>query len=36
LPIDGLIALAALHGLKRLTTDELAIHIQREPAQAKR
>ena len=36
LPIDSLIALAALRGLKRLTTDELAIHIQREPAQAKR
>lgn len=36
LPIDSLIALAILRGLKRLTTDELAIHIQREPAQAKR
>lgn len=36
LPIDSLIALAALKGLKRLTTDELAIHIQRDPAQAKR
>jgi ATP-dependent DNA helicase RecG len=36
LPIDSLIALAALRGLKRLTTDELAIPIQREPAQAKR
>lgn len=36
LPIDSLIALAALRGLKRLTTDELAVHIQREPAQAKR
>jgi ATP-dependent DNA helicase RecG len=36
LPIDSLIALAALHRLKRLTTDELALHIQREPAQAKR
>ncbi|OFA09081.1 hypothetical protein DUPY_01920 [Duganella phyllosphaerae] len=36
LPIDSLIALAALRGLKRLTTEELAIHIQREPAQAKR
>lgn len=36
LPIDSLIALAALRGLKRLTTDELAIHIQREPSQAKR
>jgi len=36
LPIDSLIALAALRGLKRLTTEELAVHIQREPAQAKR
>jgi ATP-dependent DNA helicase RecG len=36
LPIDSLIALAALRGLKRLTTNELAIPIQREPAQAKR
>jgi ATP-dependent DNA helicase RecG len=36
LPIDSLIALAALRGLKRLSTDELAIHIQREPVQAKR
>ena len=36
LPIDSLIALAALRRLKRLTTDELALHIQREPAQAKR
>lgn len=36
LPIDSLIALAALRDLKRLTTEELAIHIQREPAQAKR
>lgn len=36
LPIDSLIALAALRSLKRLTTEELAIHIQREPAQAKR
>ncbi len=36
LPIDSLIALAALRGLKRLTTDELASHIQREPIQAKR
>lgn len=35
LPIDSLIALAALRGLKRLTTDELALHIQREPAQAR-
>lgn len=36
LPIDTLIALAALRELKRLSTEELAAHIQREPAQAKR
>lgn len=36
LPIDSLIALAALRELKRLTTDELALHIQRDPSQAKR
>jgi ATP-dependent DNA helicase RecG len=36
LPIDSLIALAGLRELKRLTTEELAQHIQREPAQAKR
>lgn len=36
LPIDTLIALAVLRELKRLTTDELAQHIQREPVQAKR
>lgn len=36
LPIDTLIALAALRELKRLSTEELATHIQREPAQAKR
>jgi ATP-dependent DNA helicase RecG len=36
LPIDSLIALATLRGLKRLTTDELAVHIQRKPVQAKR
>lgn len=36
LPIDSLIALAALRELKRLTTEELAVHIQRDPAQAKR
>lgn len=36
LPIDSLIALAALRDLKRLSTEELALHIQREPAQAKR
>ena len=28
--------MATLRSLKRLTTDELAIHIQREPTQAKR
>jgi len=36
LPIDGLIALATLRELKRLSTEELAGHIQREPAQAKK
>ena len=36
LPIDSLIALAALRELKRLTTEELALHIQRDPAQARR
>jgi ATP-dependent DNA helicase RecG len=36
LPIDSLIALAALRELKRLSADELATHIQREPAQAKK
>lgn len=36
LPIDSLIALAALRELKRLSTEELAMHIQREPAQAKK
>jgi ATP-dependent DNA helicase RecG len=36
LPIDSLIALAALRELKRLSTEELATHIQREAAQAKR
>ncbi len=36
LPIDSLIALAALREMKRLSTDELAKHIQREPAQAKK
>lgn len=36
LPIDSLIALAALRELKRLTTEELAHHIQREVAQARR
>jgi ATP-dependent DNA helicase RecG len=36
LPIDSLIALAALRELKRLTTEGLALHIQREVAQARR
>lgn len=36
LPIDSLIALAALRELKRLTTDDLAGHIQRDAAQARR
>ena len=36
LPIDSLIALAALRELKRLTTEALAEHIQREVAQARR
>lgn len=36
LPIDSLIALAALRELKRLTTEELALHIQRDVGQAKR
>ena len=36
LPIDSLIALAALRELKRLTNEELAVHIQRDPAQARR
>ncbi|MCD9227237.1 winged helix DNA-binding domain-containing protein, partial [Ralstonia pseudosolanacearum] len=36
LPIDSLIALGALHELKRLSTVELARHIQRDAAQAKR
>lgn len=36
LPIDSLIALAALREMKRLSTDELARHIQREPTQAKK
>ena len=36
LPIDSLIALAALRELKRLGTEELAAHIQRDPAQARR
>jgi ATP-dependent DNA helicase RecG len=36
LPIDSLIALTTLREAKRLTVDELATHIQRETAQAKR
>jgi len=36
LPIDSLIALATLRELKRLSSDELARHIQREPAHAKK
>lgn len=36
LPIDSLIALAALREMKRLTTEALAGHIEREATQAKR
>ena len=36
LPVDSLIALAALRELKRLTADELAVRIQRDAAIAKR
>ena len=36
LPIDSLIALAALRDMKRLTTEALSTHIQRDPTQAKR
>ena len=36
LPIDSLIALAALREMKRLTTEALAEHIQRDHAQARR
>jgi ATP-dependent DNA helicase RecG len=36
LPIDSLIALAALREFKRLSADALAKHIQRDPASAKR
>ena len=36
LPIDSLIALSALRQFKRVSADELAGHIQREPASAKR
>jgi len=35
LPIDSLIALSALRAQKRLTADELAAQIQRDPAQAR-
>ncbi|GAB7531619.1 ATP-binding protein [Pseudomonas sp. 3A(2025)] len=36
LPIDSLIALSALRSAKRVTADELAKHIQRDAASAKR
>jgi ATP-dependent DNA helicase RecG len=36
LPVDSLIALATLRELKRLSADELARHIQRDAASAKR
>ncbi|GAB4302227.1 MAG: ATP-binding protein [Oscillatoriaceae cyanobacterium] len=36
LPIDSLIALAALRETKRLSADELAAHIQRDTLQARR
>ncbi len=36
LPIDSLIALAALRELKRLTSEDFAMHIQRDATQAKR
>ncbi|TCO82694.1 ATP-dependent DNA helicase RecG [Plasticicumulans lactativorans] len=36
LPIDSLIALAALRELKRVSADELALRIQRDAASAKR
>ena len=36
LPIDSLIALAALRGQKRLSADKLAQHIHRDPAAARR
>ena len=36
LPIDSLIALAVLRDMKRLTTEALAGHIERDPTQAKR
>lgn len=36
LPIDSLIALATLREMKRLSTEELAAHIQRDVSQAKK
>jgi ATP-dependent DNA helicase RecG len=36
LPVDSLIALAALREAKRLTLEELAVHIRRDAVQAKR
>jgi len=36
LPVDSLIALATLHELKRMTADQLAARIQRDPATSKR
>lgn len=36
LPIDSLIALAALREHKRLNAEELALHIQRDPTRARR
>lgn len=36
LPMDSLIALAALRELKRLSTEDLALHIQRDASAAKR
>jgi ATP-dependent DNA helicase RecG len=36
LPIDSLIALSVLRELKRVSAEELATHIQRDPASAKR
>jgi ATP-dependent DNA helicase RecG len=36
LPIDSLIALAALRSAKRVTADELAVQIQRDTTSAKR
>lgn len=36
MPIDSLIALAALREMKRLSIEDLAVHIQREPAHARK